>query len=347
MQVTNKRIEHVDAIRGFAMLLVVMGHVVDGTFQGIRGFSWTYVAFLFHVPLFFFISGFVSYKPDIIWTWGYMREFVKKKFMLLIIPTIVFLSLYAYIHELSIESVIDHRWKAGYWFTYTLFFYFLLFALLSTITHKIHISEKWKMSILILLGLCLTLAESRTMDLFVERHPFLMILSLQQLHFFIFFALGIVMKKNVKLFYSWFDNSYLMAFLIIAFCVLYLFFHHIQFAITGIIFKFITFGILGIFIIFAFFKKYESVFKSTTVLGNCLQYIGKNTLDVYLLHFFFISNTWNIIGDFFSTNPNPPIELFFTLIVTCWICSLSLLTSCVIRLSPFLACYLLGKPKKK
>lgn len=63
---TTKRIEYIDALRGFTMILVVLQHVAT--------FGWelplgapnihTYLAQI-RMPLFFFISGFVLYKASV------------------------------------------------------------------------------------------------------------------------------------------------------------------------------------------------------------------------------------------------------------------------------------------
>jgi len=88
------RDKQLDAIRGFAIILVVMGHVVAFT----RPDTFTQSVFFnliysFHIPLFFFISGFLvfgRFGPTFIgWT--------KKKFMQLIVPYILFTLFYFFI----------------------------------------------------------------------------------------------------------------------------------------------------------------------------------------------------------------------------------------------------------
>lgn len=54
--ISKNRIEWIDALRGFAILLVVMGHIYDKGF-GIEGTSFNDFYNGFHMPLFFFISG--------------------------------------------------------------------------------------------------------------------------------------------------------------------------------------------------------------------------------------------------------------------------------------------------
>lgn len=59
------RIEWLDAMRGFTMILVVMFHVSNQSFcQLDNSSSSTPFLLLFRMPLFFFVSGFLVYKPQ-------------------------------------------------------------------------------------------------------------------------------------------------------------------------------------------------------------------------------------------------------------------------------------------
>ena len=65
----NKRLEWLDALRGFTMILVVACHVAQMCY-GINLKTSASMPFfvLFRMPLFFFVSGFLAWKPDILWT---------------------------------------------------------------------------------------------------------------------------------------------------------------------------------------------------------------------------------------------------------------------------------------
>lgn len=70
------RIKWIDTWKGIAIILVVLGHTIDSTAKYI---------FWFHMPLFFFISGYLYKKKS-----NY-SDFFKKKFLYLIIPYVSFL----------------------------------------------------------------------------------------------------------------------------------------------------------------------------------------------------------------------------------------------------------------
>lgn len=51
------------------------------------------------MPLFFFISGFVLYKPDVEWNGIMSFKFIAKKALQLLVPTLVFISLYIFVYN--------------------------------------------------------------------------------------------------------------------------------------------------------------------------------------------------------------------------------------------------------
>ena len=73
----KKNIEWIDIAKGFGILTVVAGHIYEGDIRRI--------IFIFHMPLFFFISGYL-FKPDL----NRIHYFKKKSYNLLV-PYIAFL----------------------------------------------------------------------------------------------------------------------------------------------------------------------------------------------------------------------------------------------------------------
>ena len=84
-----KRIEYIDALRGFTMLLVVFAHVET---MGIFNFSHQTVVGQvfqsFRMPLFFFISGFIAYKAEFEWTTKSTLKLLGKKLRVQTIPAL-------------------------------------------------------------------------------------------------------------------------------------------------------------------------------------------------------------------------------------------------------------------
>ena len=63
------RMEWLDAMRGFTMILVVAHHVSTDCFgQDIKQSAALSFLVLFRMPLFFFVSGFLAYSSKVEWT---------------------------------------------------------------------------------------------------------------------------------------------------------------------------------------------------------------------------------------------------------------------------------------
>lgn len=128
---TKKRIEYIDAIRGFTMLLVVSVHIYCYCFmQGsVNEYDLNFNNFfgLFRMPLFFFISGFVFYKTDRYWNFKTIKEFITSKIRVQLISTFLFLLMFCVLYQKGIYNALFDNQKAGYWFTYILFAYFILY----------------------------------------------------------------------------------------------------------------------------------------------------------------------------------------------------------------------------
>lgn len=81
----EKRLDYIDKLRGFAILLVVMGHLyLPYTVQG-NSHPVAEMIYSFHMPLFFFISGYLCEITHKIARIGYLN-FVRKKVISLLIP---------------------------------------------------------------------------------------------------------------------------------------------------------------------------------------------------------------------------------------------------------------------
>lgn len=114
------RILYLDYTRGFAILLVIIGHLIQFNFQsGINNRLFN-IIYSFHMPLFFFISGYarsINVKKDIT-----VLELCKKlyhRFQTLIIPSIVWTIMvpyfFSYKYDLNVSQI------SGYWFLNLLF----------------------------------------------------------------------------------------------------------------------------------------------------------------------------------------------------------------------------------
>ena len=126
----TQRLEYVDALRGFIMLIIVYWHINYFSFDILKVInevnSFENIFLPFGMPLFFFVSGLFAYRENQDWDRNYIRNFIGAKFKQLIIPTLILLGLYLYVFNIPVNSCLYSSAKSGYWFTFLLFAYFLL-----------------------------------------------------------------------------------------------------------------------------------------------------------------------------------------------------------------------------
>ena len=106
-------------------------------------------------------------------------------------------------------------------------------------------------------------------------------------------------------------------------------------------FRFYVGGIMGMIMVFTFFRLSASWLKTLRV-SKPLQYVGTRTLDIYLLHFFFLPRFLMVHAQQLAAYNSRLIEFWVILAVSLIVLALTLVASYVIRLSPFLGHYLFG-----
>ncbi len=91
----TKRLQWLDAMRGFTMILVVAYHVAQFGFGENEKLSASLpFLLLFLMPLFFFVSGFLAYKAEFQWTIPNALRLTWKKIKVQVIPALVFLCIF-------------------------------------------------------------------------------------------------------------------------------------------------------------------------------------------------------------------------------------------------------------
>lgn len=348
----KKRFEYIDAMRGFTMLLVVCTHVAIISYRQANIVTFHAALSTFRMPLFFFISGFILYKASRVWDTATTVDFLKKKFMVQIIPTLFFFVLFTkmFMGGVIIEGLCETS-KNGYWFTISLFEFFMIYSLTSWTAKRLNIRDKWLFAVVIPCAWLMAFGTLTLERLFSPKAVGL--LQIMNLNYFIYFYIGTCVRKYFDVFLRMTSNRLLMSLIIGIwfFSVLFPDIYTIDgnphliallHDVSGIVS-----GLAGLTIVFMFFRSYEHVFTCETQIGRWLQYIGRRTLDVYLLHYFFLPRHLEMVGVFFKENPNPTLEFFCTLIIAVMVVSLCLVVSNVMRLSPWMSKYLFGVKLKK
>lgn len=101
-------------------------------------------------------------------------------------------------------------------------------------------------------------------------------------------------------------------------------------------------GLLGIIVCFTYFRVNEKYFCKDRLIGKAMQYIGKRTLDIYLLHYFFLPSELPFLKGIITNDSSATVCLFTTFTIALAVVAVCLLTSSVLRLSPFVAKWVFG-----
>jgi len=345
--VKKERLEYIDAMRGFTMLLVVLGHVVVAPTLPIvkpDTFSMTYLFLLFRMPLFFTISGYFAYKLYD-WNWNEYGSALLKKARVQLIPTAFFYGLYILIYIQNTDTFFKSE-KDGYWFTIVLFEFFVLYYTLSFIGQKMKMNESVRSVLLVLVGLCLYLFRNYIAIIVGEKVWGLFSL-MNFCTFFQFFIYGVLIKKYWTKIEKILDNRYASAVLVLLCLGVYFLSGKVYKFRIGLFFiyemRYLE-GLLLAMLVLQFFRKYANSFTKDTIIGRSLQYIGVRTLDVYLLHFF-VKNAVRVkeLNDYFIEYPSAVIYPTVMLVIALIIIAFCLIISNIIRTSDFLKYYLFGR----
>ena len=368
---TKPRLGWLDALRGFTMLLVVTNHVALKSFgMQIRWSAALQFFLLFRMPLFFFISGFLAYKASRIWNAHTLGELTLKKLRVQIIPTAVFFLLFLAMIPTtpfidSLNEALASSMKAGYWFTLVLLYMLLTFYLFSYVESKIFRGYEGTgargrenppappilISLLFIISLCLFetcyLPRQFSWALGHKGPPneFMNYSSLvEMIRYFPFFLYGAIVHRYWDRAQRLMDSRWffpLIALLALITTLEVIKWHTLRMEWASLPHTLAMFLLLTI--VFMFFRHYSDFFSDKTVLGRSLQFIGRRTLDIYLLHYFFLPKL-PMVGEFFRVNRhNFILDTTAALAVALVVVAFCVITSQLLRVSPFLKKYLFGR----
>lgn len=361
------RIEWLDAMRGFTMILVVAYHVAQfGFLENEKTSAALPFLVLFRMPLFFFVSGFLAYKSRFIWTVGNTLPLVRKKLMVQIVPALIFLCLFIVFKtngtfQDSFMRAMQSPTKNGYWFTWVLLQMFLIYYVISIVAHKTFPTpsvregaEKssiagrfswvfwlavWILSIAAYETLYLPRVFKYHKDVFFDYTSLV-----QTIRYMQFFLLGNIVHRYWDRVQKLFDSIWffpLIATLAVLCCADIFRWHTLKFAWTNLPRTTAMYTLL--LMVVMFFRYNRKWFTMEHPLGRTLQYTGQHTLDIYLLHFLLIPSM-PFIGTWLNAHhPNFLIDLVVSVGIALPIVAACLLISRLLHTSPVLGKFLFGK----
>jgi fucose 4-O-acetylase-like acetyltransferase len=337
------RINYIDALRGLSMILVVLSHV----FLSMSPNYWdgnplASVLMSFRMPLFFFVSGFFAYKSFDRWTANVVADIVVRKTRAQVLCTTIFFMLYQMVKHLPVFDMVNGY---GYfWFTIALFQMFLLYIALNLLSRLINRN---------IVDVCLIALSviSLFFGLYIFKDGLGVMLSWHQIIiYFQFFATGILVRRHWLKFEKVFDNDAFRTIVILLFVGGCFYFYSGNYHTPATLSEYLTQGVLhryaGLFMVLTFFHSRREYFSTDASVARFLRFTGKRTLDIYMMHMFFMPQLWQT-GWFVQLWPAHMVilKLAVSLAIALGIVSLCLLCSNILRTSHFLEVWLFGLRK--
>ena len=268
----SQRIEYIDTLKGIAIILVVMGHVVQFIWGDRYGSDQIIfiLIYSFHMPLFFFLSGLCTKVIDR----GGIS--LKKKMKSLLYPFLLW-NLIVYFQHIQVEagsiSAIRH---AGYWFLICLFYMNCTSKIAQLFEFRMNKEAKIMFDIiihfliyLIILLICKYTDGSKLNEL----------LCLQFLPFNMpFFILGYLFKKYRKLDIIMSTEKVGFYALLAYCCLIYIRIYQFD-NIHHKLFPSILIAFTAIIAIYSLFKD-----KKQSDRFQFINKIGQRSLEIYLIH---------------------------------------------------------------
>ncbi|MGP1499999.1 MAG: acyltransferase family protein [Porphyromonas sp.] len=343
----NQRSSEFDILKGIGISLVIIGHVCYYLMKGGGGWAnWHRIIDSFHMPLFFFVSGYFSSK-------GLSRitnietgaKWVYSKILRLILPLCFIPVIYVTLINngyCSFNLIVGGE----YWFTYSLFIsfiaLFLSFIINQSILSCLKSVQREGLTILrVLLYLASIIAvkviiektqtfdpslyKSLRFDKLLELYPYMLIA----------FLLGEQPKLDKYLKHEITITISLLSFVGLMF---------VKFHSEGFPYSWLATGLAAIIFLYGAVSRPREIGSVEDKVMNCLAYLGKISLPIYFMHNFFRPNLAIFYNYYLSLEDTPVWSFAFLFIFSLIVASLTLFATLigvwVTRRSKYL-CFLL------
>lgn len=341
----SKRVGYIDALRGFTMILVIFSHIPISCNTDINQ-----VFILFRMPLFFFISGFISFRREQSWSDADTRLRLRGKVRTMILPAtlvgLIYTLAYNQVYDpVPVTDLFTRTTKMGYWFTFALFNMLVIYYTARYLAERKRAPlERFAKRFFVVALICFVALG----DLSILGNFDTVLTLSRTFRYLQYFAFGVLCSCHRDAFERVTESSAKMAVVVAGFAAIawwmitsdhYIETHNINEHLVAVINSALrgVAGYLGIVIVFAAFRHAGDFFSNNRLVGKPLQFVGRNTLDVYLLHYFVLLPP---MLDTLAVEHISPAVVGFVLSTV--VVALSLLLSRIIRTSDVMAYYLLG-----
>lgn len=269
----SERLQYIDALKGIAILLVVIGHVELYVLQS-PGVITTFVSLL-HIPIFMFLAGQMLYKS--IQSDNNKNRLIFSRFKRLIIPFFSFTLLYSILADVSLSKVYFSDYKYGYWFTLSLFNLLVITYLINSLSALV---KKKYFDLILFLAFYLIICVVFYFNIIPDKLSIL--ISYKQIvYYYPIIVFGFLVGKYPAVLSGILNKWYiaLLAFICFILCVTMFRVYHVSSLLFLIISNFS--GFISIQFVF---KNYFAKIPFNKTLCD----FGKRSIEIYMIHFFYI-----------------------------------------------------------
>ena len=343
LNLKKKRFEYIDAMRGIAILFIVFGHISLFCYGvNIENLSsYRGLTSLLQLPMFFFVSGFV-FNPQKRLA-GNVDVWILR-LRQLVVPALFFCAIYLLINNISIYSCVTYRYKYGYWFTFTLFEFIIIQSIWEFIINKFNVNNKGWLYIIMYIGMASLFYILSTPTIFLRIELVSDIIGIPFLRYYMFFVLGRLINMHLDKLIKYKYRDSFISIIVFGFILLSVYNWCFNVNLSGIKYQMNHFGLelFALLTVFVFLYKKRTYFSSSSRASKAITFTGRRTLDIYLLHYFFLPKDLSVFGHYFVNHPAPILELAFCGIVTILVVAVCLIVSEILRQSTFCRKWLLG-----
>ena len=332
-----KRIEYIDYLKAFAIFTVVVGHAIQqlfGTDVSSDDILYRFI-YSFHMPLFFFLSGFCAFKYGEENKICLKKEIVRKA-MALLIPYIVWGIVRAILQGESFLSAVLFKVHGGLWFLLCLFEIFVCFYVTNRISFLFNRNGTLWRDILIYGIVTIFLILLYKFVLYGTTFSLVLDFDMLARHFK-YFILGYLLHK-----YSILEKLLTSSISFAVFFLLFWIAFYLEYNPYYSIINFITLttcAVSAIIVIYTYFKSLN-IFQWLRPI--CL-HIGRYTLDIYIIHMFFFFGLKSLRDEVAIFSGNLIVVLILSVFLSVINIIICVLFSNIIVKNKFLSFILLGK----
>lgn len=287
------RLNYIDALRGFTILLVVYLHFINFSLDLKTEDSIITSVFVpIRMPLFFCISGFFAYCA---FDKTLLRNRIKNRIFKQLWPTIciffVFFLFYQMFEVGGLKAALLQNTKMGYWFTYSLVQVYLSFTLISISLHWLRFNRggqclAYSFVFICCISLNYIIWNYCNHSLHTTAAYFLS--SMMTLRYAAWFYFGVILKLMFENLKQIMNKAFFFPIVLLFFIISYLH-QDVYQTITGTMCS--MSGILLVVSIFYYTRKF---WDSRSWFARVMIMIGTATLPVYLFHYFFVHSIGRI-----------------------------------------------------